>query len=354
MWQCRSPLRSALRDQVREGVRCCRFELTAVLAQLGLDVVQAEQRVHLGLGGAPMGLAGGVVEQAVLGHVQALAHGGVAQRHVVLLGAGQVLEQVAELVGGDDSQVDPDAGVGAQADAGLGGRGGWFCEIERGGALASASGSVAVAITSRSLTVSVMRRAEPASSTWVEAGCSLSAVISGSAMASALSSTTRVGRSPAPANRRLARMASSALGPKPLSFWICCPSAAVRNPSSESIPSSSNSRRARFGPEAGQAGHLDHAGRELGPQLGRGGDVAGVGQVDDLLLDDRPDAGQLGGASLPREAEHRHRRLAHRLGGVAVGHHAVDRAAVELGKVAQFVEGGRDLGVRRVRHLQWS
>ncbi len=106
-------------------------------------------------------------------------------------------------------------------------------------AVASASGSVAVAITSRSLTVSVIRRAEPASSTCREAGWSRSAAISGSAIASARSSTTRAGRSPAPANRRLARIASSALGPKPLSERIRCSSAALRRRSSESIPSSS-------------------------------------------------------------------------------------------------------------------
>ena len=79
---------------------------------------EAEQRVHLVLGGAAAGLAGRVVEDPVLGHVQALAHGHVAQRHVVLLGAGQVLEQVAELVGLDDPQVDADARVRSQPDAG--------------------------------------------------------------------------------------------------------------------------------------------------------------------------------------------------------------------------------------------
>ncbi len=43
-------------------------------------------------------------------------------------------------------------------------------------------------------------------------------------------------------------MASSALGPNPFRPRIRCSSAAARSASSESIPSSSNSRRARLGP----------------------------------------------------------------------------------------------------------
>jgi hypothetical protein len=38
--------------------------------------------------------------------VQALAHGGFAQRRVVRAGAREVLEQIAELVWGRDAQVD--------------------------------------------------------------------------------------------------------------------------------------------------------------------------------------------------------------------------------------------------------
>ena len=46
----------------------------------------------------------------------------------------------------------------------------------------------------------------------------------------------------------------------------------------------------------------------------------------------------------------RDRGLAHGLGGVAVGDHAVGHRAVELVEVAELVEGGGDLGVRRVGH----
>ena len=46
-------------------------------------------------------------------------------------------------------------------------------------------------------------------------------------------------------------MLSSAFGPNPFSDRIRWSSAAVRSASSESIPSSSNSRRARLGPSPG-------------------------------------------------------------------------------------------------------
>ena len=46
-------------------------------------------------------------------------------------------------------------------------------------------------------------------------------------------------------------MVSSAFGPNPFSVRIRCSSAAVRSASSESIWSSSNSRRARLGPSPG-------------------------------------------------------------------------------------------------------
>jgi hypothetical protein len=67
--------------------------------------------------------------------VQTPAHRGLSQRHVVLLGAGEVLEQVAELVGGDDAEVHLQAGVGAQAHAGLARVLGRLDELQPGGGL---------------------------------------------------------------------------------------------------------------------------------------------------------------------------------------------------------------------------
>ncbi len=130
--ECRSPRRSPGFDQLGERAGRGGLELAPVLAELRLDVLEPEQRVHLLLGRAAVGLAGRVVEDPVLGDVQALAHGRVAQRHVVLLGAGQVLQQVPELVGLDDPQVDVDPGVGTQPHACRRRRARVLDEVERG------------------------------------------------------------------------------------------------------------------------------------------------------------------------------------------------------------------------------
>ena len=95
-------------DQLRQpaAARRRRLELAAALAQLGRDPVEPERRVDLLLGRAAQRLAGRVVEDPVLGDVQPAPHRRLAQRHVVRLGAGEVLEHVAELVGLDDLEVD--------------------------------------------------------------------------------------------------------------------------------------------------------------------------------------------------------------------------------------------------------
>ena len=210
-------------------------------------------------------------------------------------------------------------------------------------AWASASGSEAVAMMSRSLTLSVIRRAEPASSTRSAAGWARRASSSCSPTASArLSTTRRPPPLPSASSARwaaiAARMLSSALGPKPLSARICCAEAAASSASSESMESSSNSRRARLGPRPGSRVISSRPTRELGAQLDRRRDVAVVGQGQDLLLDDRADARQFGGATLAGQRGHRHRGVAHRLGRVAVGHDPVDDRPVELVEVAELVQ----------------
>ena len=110
---CRSPWRSDCSSSAGTSPGPS-FELAAVLAQLGRDPRQPEALVDLLLGRAAQRLAGRVVEDPVLGDVQPAAHGRLAQRHVVGLRAGEVLQQVAELVGLDDAQVDVEARVRAR------------------------------------------------------------------------------------------------------------------------------------------------------------------------------------------------------------------------------------------------
>ena len=94
-----------------------RLQLAAALAQLGLDVGVAEALVDLLLGRAELDLAALDLGDPVLGDGEAARHRLLAQLHVVRLGAGEVLEQVAEGLRGDDPQVDRDPVVGLRPHA---------------------------------------------------------------------------------------------------------------------------------------------------------------------------------------------------------------------------------------------
>ena len=98
--------------QARAAVERGSLQLAAVLAQLRLDVGEAQQPVELGLGGARARAAARVLEQPVLGGVQAAAHRPLAQRRVVPPRAREVLQEVAQLAGRGDADVHGDAGVG--------------------------------------------------------------------------------------------------------------------------------------------------------------------------------------------------------------------------------------------------
>ena len=87
-------------------------DLAVALAQLGLDVGEAEALVDLLLGRVARDLARLGLEDPVLGDREALLHRPLAQVDVVGGRAGEVLEQVAVGVGLDDPQVDRDPVVG--------------------------------------------------------------------------------------------------------------------------------------------------------------------------------------------------------------------------------------------------
>ena len=168
---------------------------------------------------------------AVLGDVQPAAHRRLAQRHVVRLGAGEVLQQVAELVGLDDAQVDRHPGVGARARGVLARRCGALDDVERRrSAASSAGGSEAVAMMSRSLTESARRRAEPASSTRSEAGCARSDVDDPLADLQRLAEQHPRARRLADAGvERLEHAPPRTSAPKPRTSRSFCASAAARS-----------------------------------------------------------------------------------------------------------------------------
>ena len=115
----------------------------------------------------------------------------------------------------------------------------------------SATGSLAVAMMSRSRTCSLRRRTLPASLTWSAAGCSrrsaTTARTAGSARPrSGFCSIFFFGVASA------LRTFSSVFGPSPVSVRSCSVSAAFFRSSSVSTPSSCQIRRAVFGPRPGR------------------------------------------------------------------------------------------------------
>ena len=117
---------------------------------------------------------------------------------------------------------------------------------------ASSFGSSAVAMMSMSLLVSAQRRTEPATSTRCAPGCSRSAAASSSAIGRTVESRRRPVPSPgSPTRSSEASTFSSAFGPSPLTWRIFSSSAAFFRSSSVATCSSSQSRRAVFGPIPG-------------------------------------------------------------------------------------------------------
>ena len=114
-WLCRSPRRSAERDEVRQPAGQRGLDLALVLAQLGLDERQAEEGVRLGLGRErpQLGVGAGQrlavladAQEPLLGQAPALVAGPLAQPDVVLLRAGEVDAVRAGLARRHDHQVD--------------------------------------------------------------------------------------------------------------------------------------------------------------------------------------------------------------------------------------------------------
>ena len=98
-------------DELRQRALARRLQLAGVLAELGWDELVAEERVELLLVAVRDRLAGVDDGDAVLGDretapLRLLPHG-----DVVLLRAGEVLEQVAVALGRNDAQVEAKAVV---------------------------------------------------------------------------------------------------------------------------------------------------------------------------------------------------------------------------------------------------
>ena len=85
------------------------LDLAPVLAKLGRDPVHAQVLVDVGLVAAVQHFTRLDLLDAVLADLQPGAHRSLPQSHVVVLGTGQVLQQVAEHLRLDHAQLDPAA-----------------------------------------------------------------------------------------------------------------------------------------------------------------------------------------------------------------------------------------------------
>ncbi len=156
--------------------------------------------------------------------------------------------------------------------------------------LASVTGLRVTAIRSMSFTLSAIRRAEPAISTSVPSPPTLaqSRRPASRRAAAPSGSSSRGLRSHGSGSRRASRApparSASNFAPRPALCATLPASAASRNDSSESIPSSECSSRARLGPSPGSRVIAISPGRDLRAQLLRRRDRARVDQREDLLL----------------------------------------------------------------------
>ena len=99
-------------DERRELVSPCRLELAARLAQLRRDRLIAEELVQRVLVLRLEHVARLDGRDAVLGDREPPPHGVFTQRDVVILGTGEMLQQVAVRLGRDDAQIEAQAVVG--------------------------------------------------------------------------------------------------------------------------------------------------------------------------------------------------------------------------------------------------
>ncbi len=107
-WQCSSPTRSPTSTSCREASVPGRLELATVLAQLRRDQLVAQEAVELFLGPEAVHLTRLGDRDAVLRDREPSPLGLLAERDVVVSRPREVLQQAAEVLRRDDSQVEPE------------------------------------------------------------------------------------------------------------------------------------------------------------------------------------------------------------------------------------------------------
>ena len=351
MWQCRSPRRSSSSHELRQRALQRRFQLAPALAQLRRDPRQPEPLVDALLGRAARRLAGLVVEHPVLGDVQPAPDRPLAQLHVVGLGAGEVLEHVAELIGRDDLHVDLHARVRVDPRTRLAGGMHGIDQLQLAQRVDQRG-----RVRRRGDDVDVLGAvAEPAQRArdLHPVGRRVIAQRAGDLLGDRQRAGEQDARRRAAALLVVGERAQQVLldlGAEPAQLADLTRlgdlAQLLQRVDVQLVIEQPRALRA----EARQVHDGDQPGRELRAQLHGGGDVARLVQRAQLLLERLADARQRRHLALARQAHHRHRRLADGLGRRAVGDHAVGDRAVELIQVAELIEGGGDLRVRLCGH----
>ena len=180
-------------DELRQRSASRRLQLAG--AQLGRDELVAEELVQLLLVAMGDRLARIHDDDAVLGDREPPALRLLPHGDVVVLRAGEVLEEVAIALGGNDAEVEAEA-VPETTVAFVPPRA--ATSATHGSSVKcamSASGSRAVAMMSTSRTVSRLRRALPASDTLIAAGWARSSSTASSRVGNAMPSSALSARS---------------------------------------------------------------------------------------------------------------------------------------------------------------
>ena len=279
MWLCRSPRMSARLDQRRQAgaaVQRAASQLAAVLAQLRLDVGEAEQLVHLLLARARARPAVASSSTPYSETCSPRRTAAFAQRRVVRARAGEVLQQVAELRGLGDAQVDAHARVRARPRARRAGRADALDLLQPGEALrerrrAGRDGDQ----------VEVLDAVGPPARRAGQLHVRARAALLAQAGDERLADLDRPGqqqarRGPVRRRRRLERRQHAVLElrAQPLHVRRRCAQRRLAQ-RLERVDAELRVQQPRaLGAEAGQAGDRDQAGRELRAQLLRGRDRA--------------------------------------------------------------------------------
>ena len=349
MWRVEVALEVLELDQLGQLALRRRLELPAVLAQLGLDVLHAQQLVDLFLGGAGVGLAGGVDLHAVLGDVEPAAHRIGPQRLVVLLRAGEVLEQVAEVLGRHDPQVHAEPVVGAGPHAGGSGLAGLLDQRHPAeglgqGLRVGGGGNDVQVLAAVGQTAGAAGDLHAVGSWMLAQG-----------VAQLDGHLQRAREHDAPTRARLRQRGDRV---QDVLLGLCAEAREVTQAVGlggllelvKRLHAQLVVELAHLlGAQPRHAGDLEEPDGELGLELVGRGDRARLHQHLDLLGDGLAHTGQLLRPALPRHLGHGHRRVPDGLGRVAVGQHAMDDRAVQLVQVGQLAEGVGYLGVAHVR-----